>query len=74
MLRKISYPFGMEGYLWANQAPMTGFGAHVNEISARVKEAAVRCVQEAGRTGAIPAVHDYLQQSGRAALSGEENH
>jgi hypothetical protein len=49
-LRKIAYPFGMEGYLWANQVPMTGFGAHVNEVSARVKEAAVRCVQEAGRT------------------------
>ena len=26
------------------------FGAHVNEISGRVKEAALRCVQEAGRT------------------------
>ena len=24
-LRKIAYPFGMEGYLWANQAPLTGF-------------------------------------------------
>src|ERR1700704_3913978 len=49
-LRKIAYPFGMEGYLWANQVPMTRFGAHVNEISGRVKEAALRCVQEAGRT------------------------
>lgn len=49
-LRKIAYPFGMEGYLWANQVPMTGFGAHVNEVSGRVKEAALRCVQEAGRT------------------------
>ena len=29
-LRKIAYPFGLEGYLWANQVPMTGFGAHVN--------------------------------------------
>jgi hypothetical protein len=49
-LRKIAYPFGMEGYLWANQVPLTGFGAHVNEISGRVKEAGLRCVQEAGRT------------------------
>ena len=39
-LRKIAYPFGMEGYLWANQVPLTGFGAHVNETSERVKEAA----------------------------------
>ena len=30
-LRKIAYPFGMQGYLWANQVPMTEFGAHVNE-------------------------------------------
>lgn len=49
-LRKIAYPFGMEGYLWANQVRLTGFGAHVNEISERVKEAALRCMREAGRT------------------------
>jgi hypothetical protein len=49
-LRKICYPFGMEGYLWANQVSLTGFGSHVNEISGRVKEAALRCVAEAGRT------------------------
>lgn len=48
-LRKIAYPFGMQGYLWANQVPLTRFGAHVVEISARVKEAALRCVEEAGR-------------------------
>src|SRR6266699_1736482 len=49
-LRKICYPFGLLGYLWANQVPLTGFGAHVNEISGRVKEAALRWVREAGRT------------------------
>jgi len=49
-LRKISYPFGMQGYLWANQVPLKSFGTHVNQISGRVKEAALRCVQEAGRT------------------------
>jgi hypothetical protein len=48
-LRKISYPFGMQGYLWANQVKMTAFGSHVNEISGRVKEAALRCVLEAER-------------------------
>lgn len=49
-LRKIAYPFGMQGYLWANQVPMTKFGAHVNEVSAQVKDAALCCVQEAGRS------------------------
>src|SRR5580700_8734361 len=49
-LRRIAYPFGMYGYLWANQVPLKDFGAHVNEISARVKEAASGCVQKAGRT------------------------
>ena len=48
-LRKIAYPFGMSGYLWANRVPLKNFGAHVNEIRGRVKEAALRCMQEAGR-------------------------
>ena len=48
-LRKIAYPFGMNGYLWTNPAPLKSFGAHVNEISGGVKEAALRSVQEAGR-------------------------
>ena len=48
-LRKIAYPFGMQGYLWAQQVPMTEFGAHVEEVSARVKDAALRCVRQAGR-------------------------
>ena len=56
-LRKIAYPFGMQGYLWASQVPMTRFGSHVCEVSERVKQAAVRCVQEAGRS------IQYLQSS-----------
>ena len=48
-LRKISYTFGMEGYLWANQVLLKDFGSHVNEISGRVKQAALVCVEEAGR-------------------------
>jgi len=40
----------MHGYLWAKQVPLTGFGSHVNEVSGRVKNAALRCVEEAGRT------------------------
>jgi hypothetical protein len=56
-LRKIAYPFGMMGYLWANRVPLKDFGAHVNEASVRVKEAALQCVQNAGRTV------KYLQSS-----------
>jgi hypothetical protein len=56
-LRKIAYPFGLEGYLWANRVPLKGFGAHVNEVGGRVKDAALRCVQEAGRPV------QYLQSS-----------
>src|ERR1035441_7030981 len=48
-LRKISYPFGMEGYLFANKVLLKEFGAHVNEISGRVKDGALRCMLEAGR-------------------------
>jgi len=49
-LRRIAYPFGLQGYLWANQVPLKNFGTHVNEISVRVKDAALECVQGAGRT------------------------
>jgi hypothetical protein len=48
-LRKIAYEFGMKGYLWANHVLLKDFGSHANEISERVKEASLRCVQEAGR-------------------------
>lgn len=48
-LRKIAYPFGMQGYLWANQVRLKEFGAHVNEKSALVKEAALQCMQDRGR-------------------------
>ena len=65
-LRKIAYPFGMKGYLWANQVPMTEFGAHVNEISARVKEAALGCVQEAGRTCNICNPAKMIKRKSRA--------
>ena len=73
-LRKIAYPFGMQGYLWANQVPMTGFGAHVNEVSGRVKEAALRCVQEAGRTGTIPAIQQRQQRGNRAGDRSKGEH
>ena len=48
-LRKIAYTFGLNSYLWANDVLLKDFGSHANEISDRIKEAALRCVQECGR-------------------------
>lgn len=56
-LRKIAYVFGMKGYLWANQVLLKDFGAHVQQIGERVKQASLQCVLEAGRTV------QYLQSS-----------
>ena len=47
-LRAISYVRGMMGYLWKHQILLKDFGAHVLEVSTRVKEASL---QEAMRTG-----------------------
>ncbi len=72
-LRKIAYPFGLHGYLWANQVPMTKFGAHVNEVSGRVKDAALRCVQEAGRiVRYLPSSKDDKEEIARA-IARKEN-
>lgn len=38
-LRALSYPDGMMHYLWANQVRLVEFGQHVQQVSARVKEA-----------------------------------
>jgi len=48
-LRKIAYECGMKGYLWANRILFKDFGSHAHEVSERVKRAALRCVEEAGR-------------------------
>jgi hypothetical protein len=48
-LRKIAYALGLNGYLWANHVLLKDFGSHANEISDRVKTAALRCAQESGR-------------------------
>jgi hypothetical protein len=66
-LRQIAYPFGMLGYLWANQVPLKGFGAHVNQISGRVKEAALRCMEQAGRAVRyLPSSQDDKEAIARA--------
>ena len=64
-LRKIAYVFGLEGYLWANQVPLKSFGAHVNEISGRVKEAALRCLRESGR----PVLYLQSSQTDKEAIA-----
>jgi hypothetical protein len=48
-LRKISYVWGMQGYLWAQQVLLKDFGNHVQQITERVKQAALRCMEAYGR-------------------------
>jgi hypothetical protein len=38
-LRAIQYQFGMMGYLWHKQVPLTGFGKHAQGITNQIKEA-----------------------------------
>lgn len=48
-LRRIAYPFGLQGYLWANQVLLKEFGAHAQKVSEIVKEAALETITSAGR-------------------------
>ena len=48
-LRQIAYPFGLQGYLWANQVLLKDFGTHAQKISEVVKTAAVETITSAGR-------------------------
>jgi hypothetical protein len=48
-LRQISYPFGLQGYLWANQVLLKDFGLHVRSVSEQVKAGALEAIQAAGR-------------------------
>lgn len=48
-LRKISYVFGLQGYLWAQDVLLKNFGSHVQQISQQVKQAALQCMQSSGR-------------------------
>lgn len=45
-LRSIQYGFGMMGYLWHKQVPLTAFGKHAEEVTKQIKEASLA---EAGR-------------------------
>lgn len=48
-LRRIAYPFGLQGYLWANQVLLKEFGAYARKISETVKAGAVEVMESAGR-------------------------
>src|SRR3954447_7585578 len=48
-LRQIAYPFGLEGYLWANQVLLKDFGDHAQKISETVKRNALEAIESAGR-------------------------
>lgn len=40
-LRAIQYRFGMMGYLWHKQVPLTAFGKHAEKLTQQIKEASV---------------------------------
>jgi hypothetical protein len=48
-LRQIAYPRGMQGFLFMNKILMKEFGGYVNDVSKRVKQAALSCMVEADR-------------------------
>jgi hypothetical protein len=48
-LRRLSYAFGLRGYLWANQVLLKDFGHHVQKVSETVKAGALETVAAAGR-------------------------
>lgn len=48
-LRQISYSFGLQGYLWANQVLLKDFGPHVQKVSEQVKTAALEGMKAADR-------------------------
>ena len=48
-LRSIAHAEGMRGYLWANQVLLKDFGAHVEQVSRRLKEASLAEAEATGR-------------------------
>jgi hypothetical protein len=66
-LRRISYPFGLQGYLWANQVLLKEFGRHVQKVSEEVKAAALETVEAAGRpVHYLPSSRDDKEEIARA--------
>jgi hypothetical protein len=48
-LRSLSYPRGLQHYLWAHRIPYKDFGSHSLEVSARLEEASLREARRLGR-------------------------
>jgi hypothetical protein len=48
-LRNLSYPGGLQHYLWAHRIPYKDFAAHSLEVTARLEEASLRQAQQLGR-------------------------
>ncbi len=48
-LRRIAYPFGLQGYLWENQVLLKDFGAHAQQVSEIVKAAGQEAITSASR-------------------------
>lgn len=49
-LRAIQYGFGMMGYLWHRQVPLTAFGKHALKVTHQIKEASLAEAKRLGRT------------------------
>jgi hypothetical protein len=48
-LRAIQYEFGMMGYLWHKQVPLTAFGKHAEQLTMQIKEASLAEARRLGR-------------------------
>jgi hypothetical protein len=48
-LRAIQYPFGMMGYLWHKQVPLTGFGKHAEKLTKQIKASSLAEAKRLGR-------------------------
>jgi len=48
-LRPIQYEFGMMGYLWHKQVPLTAFGKHAEQLTMQIKEASLAEARRLGR-------------------------
>jgi len=66
-LRALSYPEGMKHYLWATQVRLVKFGAHVHQVSERVKEAVRGQAEAVGRpVHYLDSAHADKEQVARA--------
>jgi hypothetical protein len=48
-LRTLGYCLGLQNYLWANRVPFKDFGAHSQQVSARLEAASLQHARQLGR-------------------------